>query len=313
MARDDMAKHAEIIEKKIGSAEELIAEVDDVAGIVVPYTEKPLVTREVIDRASKLRIIGSTYGGTRQNIDDIYALSKGITLVHTGASRPRPMAEYTLALVLSSLLRIHNFHHDMVSGEAWPRTKYGRSRILQNRSVGVIGMGRIGRAIVDLFKCFTSDISVHSNHMGDVEAKTLGVKNIGLDEIFSSCEIQILAGGYTPKTRHLIGAKQFACMKSGALFVNIARGGMVDQTAMIDAVDKRPIFLALDVFDPEPLEADSPLRKNDRVLLVPHRANNSIEFEERWKCLAGELNAYFEGRTPGSALTLERAVTMSES
>jgi D-3-phosphoglycerate dehydrogenase len=78
-------------------------------------------------------------------------------------------------------------------------------------------------------------------------------------------------------------------------------------------VENNEIYLALDVFENEPLEEDSPLRKNDRVLITPHRANNSIEFEERWQCLAEEIEKFFKGETPDSALTFERARMMSES
>ena len=123
----------------------------------------------------------------------------------------------------------------------------------------------------------------------------------------------ILAGGNNPATFHQVGAEAFAAMQKDALFVNIARGQMVDEAAMIKAAQEKEIFLALDVFETEPLPADSPLRKLERVLLTPHRANNSIEFEERWSCLAKDIAAFAEGGTPDSALTEARAMVMSES
>ena len=134
-----------------------------------------------------------------------------------------------------------------------------------------------------------------------------------LDEAFAKNEIIILAGGSNAETFHMVGAKQFAEMQDGALFVNIARGKMVDQAAMIAAAQSRNIFLALDVFENEPLEADSPLRTLSNAIITPHRANNSIEFEERWDCLAGQIEAFARGEVPESALTHERARVMSES
>ncbi len=104
----------------------------------------------------------------------------------------------------------------------------------------------------------------------------------------------------------MIGKAQFDLMQDDALFVNIARGKMVDQQVMIEAVSNKNIFLALDVSENEPLEEDSPLRQNDRVLITPHRANNSIEFEERWMCLAQEIERFYTGKKPESALTIER-------
>lgn len=299
---------------KITDEAELAAAIPGYEALIVPFTASMLVSERVIDAAPGLKLIASSYGGTRQNIADIYALEKGITVIHTGASRERPMAEYTLALVLSSLLRINCYHADMtLGGEVWPRMKYPRTRILHNRPVAVIGYGRIGRAVVSLFRCFTDRIAVVSRHMTAEEARSAGLVKMELTEAFAGNEIIILAGGSNAETFHMIGAEQFAAMREDALFVNIARGKMVDQAAMIAAAESKNIFLALDVFENEPLEADSPLRKLDRVLLTPHRANNSIEFEERWKCLAGELECFAAGGVPESALTIDRAKVMSES
>lgn len=299
---------------KITDEAELAAAIPGYEALIVPFTASMLVSERVIDAAPGLKLIASSYGGTRQNIADIYALEKGITVIHTGASRERPMAEYTLALVLSSLLRINCYHADMtLGGEVWPRMKYPRTRILHNRPVAVIGYGRIGRAVVSLFRCFTDRIAVVSRHMTAEEARSAGLVKMELTEAFAGNEIVILAGGSNAETFHMIGAEQFAAMREDALFVNIARGKMVDQAAMIAAAESKNIFLALDVFENEPLEADSPLRKLDRVLLTPHRANNSIEFEERWKCLAGELECFAAGGVPESALTVDRAKVMSES
>jgi phosphoglycerate dehydrogenase-like enzyme len=88
---------------------------------------------------------------------------------------------------------------------------------------------------------------------------------------------------------------------------------MVNEAEMVAAVHERPIYLALDVFEEEPLAADSPLRECDRVLMTPHRANNPVEFEQRWQTLADEIEAFIRGETPESALTPERAAAMSES
>ena len=153
-ARERIARWCDITETTDISEEALFGLIPEFEAVIVPFTAEQLVSRRVIDAGTKLRLIASTYGGTRQNIEDLYALEKGITLIHTGATRARPMAEYTLGLILSSLLRIHNYHHDMVSGEAWPRFKYPRTRILSGRTAAVIGYGRIGSAIAELLKGF---------------------------------------------------------------------------------------------------------------------------------------------------------------
>jgi D-3-phosphoglycerate dehydrogenase len=102
-------------------------------------------------------------------------------------------------------------------------------------------------------------------------------------------------------------------MRNRALFVNIARGKMVDEKAMSEAAINKNIRLALDVFEEEPLPNDSPLRNNDKVLLTPHRANNPIEFEQRWSFLADEFDRFFNEDRPLTALTLNRSKVMSAS
>ena len=204
-AKSRMAEFYDITELEKCTEEELFARAGSFEALIVPYTANMLVTERVIDKAANLEIIASSYGGTRQNIADIYAIRKGIKVLHTGASRERPMAEYTLALVLCSFLRINNYYHDMCSGE-WPRFKYPRSRILKDRKVAVIGYGRIGKAIADLFKNFTGDISVVSRHLSPEEAKADGVKTVELNTAFAESEVIILAGGNTPENHHLVGA-----------------------------------------------------------------------------------------------------------
>lgn len=312
-AKKRMEAHADIVELDKCTEAALLENVSGKTALIVPYTNDVVVTKAVIDAGTQLKIVGTTYGGTRQSIDDLYAIEKGLCVIHTGPTRPRPMAEYTLALVLSSLLEIHNYHHHMNSDDPWPRFKYPRSRILHKRKVGIIGFGLIGKGIYEVFKMFTDDIMVRSSHMSDAEAASLGVSKGSLNDIFSQCEVIILSGGHTGSTTHLIGGEQFSLMRERALFVNIARGGMVDEKAMAKAAREKDIRLALDVFEEEPLPGDSPLRDNDRVLLTPHRANNPIEFELRWQFLADEFDRFFAGEKPLTALSLQRASVMSES
>ena len=312
-AKKRIEQHATVIELDECTEQNILDNVAGCTALIVPYSGDMVITKKVIDAGKDLKLVGTTYGGTRQNVDDVYAIEKGLYVIHTGPTRPRPMAEYTLGLVLSSLLEIHNYHHHMNSDEPWPRFKYGRSRILHNRRVGIVGFGLIGKGIYDLFSMFTNDIWVRSNHMSDEQAKELKVQKADLNEIFKNCEIIILSGGHTDATTHLIGKEQFDLMQDRTLFVNIARGKMVDEKAMTEAVTSKNIYLALDVFEEEPLPKDSSLRNNDKVLLTPHRANNPIEFEQRWSFLADEFDRFFNGEKPQTALSLNRVKVMSES
>lgn len=314
-ARERIAGIAELVEApEADTPEKLRAVAEGAEAIIVPYTAQMLITKEVIDGLPDLKLVGSTYGGVRQNIDELHALEKGLSVIHTGPTRIRPMAEYTLGLALASLAQIANYHHYMRSGEAWPRTKFGRTRILHNRKIGVIGFGWIGRGIAELFRNFTDQIVIHSAHADVSSLQEQGFqKAASLESVFSECEVIILAGGYNPKTHHMIRRQHFEAMADEALFINIARGKMVCQAEMIEVAEKKNIYLALDVFEEEPLEADSPLRHNDRYLIAPHRANAPREFEQRWQFMADELERFQRGERPQTALNPERAKVMSES
>lgn len=314
-ARARIAALGDLIEAPEADGPEKIREAARGAGIlIVPFTSRMLLTAEVLDALPTLRLVGTTYGGLRQNVDDAHALARGLTVIHTGPTRVRPMAEYTLALALAALTRVAGYHHAMRSGEAWPRMKFGRTRILHQRKVGVVGFGLIGRGIAELFRQFTDHVVVHSEHSSSEKLAALGFrKSASLLDVFRECEVVILAGGHNPKTHHLVRREHFEAMQDEALFINIARGKMVNQAEMIEVASRRPIHLALDVFEEEPLEADSPLRHNDRVVLAPHRANAPIEFERRWEYLADELERFARGERPHTALDPARAAAMSES
>lgn len=315
VARARIAALGELVEAPAADTpSKLLAAAQGAEVVIAPFSAQPLITREVIDGLSGLKLVGTTYGGVRQNVDDTHALAKGLTVIHTGPTRVRPMAEYTLALALSALTRISAYHHAMRSGEAWPRMKFGRTRILHRRKVGVVGFGLIGQGIAKLFREFSDEVVIHSSHASAEDLRAQGfIKAESLVALFRECEVIVLAGGHTPKTHHLIRREHFEAMQDEALFINIARGKMVNQAEMIEVASRRPIHLALDVFEEEPLEADSPLRTNDRVVLVPHRANAPIEFERRWEFLAEELERYARGERPHTALVPERAAAMSES
>ncbi len=312
-AKARMQKYIDITEIDEPMVNHILANIEGKEGLIVPYTSHLLVSEDVMDRGKSLKIIGTTYGGTRQNVADEYAIKKGLAVIHTGQSRGRPMAEYTLSMVLASLTQVYNYHHAMRSGKEWPRNDFGRTRILHQRKVGIVGFGIVGQAIASLFKCFTNNIAVRSNHASATELAKQGYQKLELEELFSECEIVILAGGYTSETHHLIRKRHFDLMSNNGLFVNVARGKIVDEVEMILALSSNRLFFALDVFEHEPLLLDSPLRKSDRVLLAPHRANAPVEFELRWQCLADEIEAIYTGKQPSSLLTLDRARSMSES
>ena len=142
---------------------------------------------------------------------------------------------------------------------------------LQGRCLGIVGLGNSGRELARLVAPFAMRVLAHSSHIDPAEAAALGVPLVSLEELLREADFVSLHARLSDETRRMIGAKQLALMKPTAYFINVARGELVDQGALVGALAERRIAgAALDVFEVEPLPADDPLTRLDNVILTPH-------------------------------------------
>jgi phosphoglycerate dehydrogenase-like enzyme len=149
---------------------------------------------------------------------------------------------------------------------------------LEGRTLGIIGLGHSGRELVRLVQPFNMKVMAHSPHADARQAASLGVRLVSLEEVLQSSDFVSLHCRLTPQTRRMIGRSQLALMKPRAYVVNIARGELIDQPALVDALDRRAIAgAALDVFEVEPLPKDDPLTKLDNVILTPHYSPATVD------------------------------------
>jgi D-3-phosphoglycerate dehydrogenase len=237
------------------------------------------VTEALLAGAPQLKVIGRAGIGV-DNIDVEAATRHGIAVLNTPGANTVSAAEHMFALLLALVRHLPEAAASMRSGE-WNRKRFGGTE-LRGKKLALVGLGRIGRHVADIGRAFGMEILAHDPFVSDSRAKELHVKLASLDALLATADVVSLHVPITDDTHHLINAKRLALMKPSAVLINTARGGLVDGEALLDAVEHNRIAgAALDVFEPEPLPADSPLRRSDRILLTPHLAASTLEAQER--------------------------------
>lgn len=222
------------------------------------------VDAEALDRAPRLRIVGRAGVGL-DNVDTVTAAERGIAVVNAPDSNTVSVAELTVGLILASVRHITAAARSLEAGE-WRRADFTGLE-LAGRTAGIVGYGRVGRQVARRLAAFDMRILVH-----DPYTDTVGddVRLTGLDELLATSDVVTLHLPKTPGTTGLIGARELSLMRSTAYLVNTARGGIVDEAALVEALrEGRPAGAALDVFATEPPGA-SPLLALPNVVGIPH-------------------------------------------
>ena len=239
------------------------------------------VTREVMVASPRLKVIG-VHGVGCDHIDLQAAKELGKAVFNTPSALTESVAEMTLALMLALTRRVVSSDKAVRAGE-WKR-KFGDliGSELLGKTVGIIGLGRIGAAVALRLKSFGVELLYHDvADRSEVEAE-LGVRRVDLDTLFRSSDIITLHTPLTPQTRGLLSEREFGIMKDGVYIVNTARGKVIDQMALIEALQSGKVSgAALDVFEEEPLDPSKPLASMDNVILTPHLAASSEDAMRR--------------------------------
>jgi D-3-phosphoglycerate dehydrogenase len=237
------------------------------------------VTHEIIAAAPELRVIARAGIGV-DNIDLAAATQRGIAVVNAPGANTVSAAEHTVALLLALVRRIPWAAQSMRAG-AWDRKTFAGVE-LRGKTLGVIGLGRIGAHVARIARAMGMTVVAHDPYLPEARAQDLGATLRTLDEVLGSADAVTLHLPLVDATRHLLNTERIGRMKRGALLVNAARGELVDEDALLAAVTAGALGgAALDVYATEPLPADSPLRACDRLLLTPHLAASTREAQDR--------------------------------
>ncbi len=235
--------------------------------VVVMIRERTRFDRALIESLPNLELLITT-GMVNSSIDFAAARAKGVVVCGTPAATGTT-SELAWGLIIALLRHIPREYASFRAGGPWQSTIGGN---LNGRRLGIVGLGRVGAQMARVAKAFEMDVSVWSRSLAAEHARELGVDRCAtLDELMAASDIVSIHLMLNAGTRGLITARHLALMKPSAILVNTARGPIVDEAALIDALRARRIAgAALDVFDREPLPGDHPLRSLDNVIATPH-------------------------------------------
>jgi D-3-phosphoglycerate dehydrogenase len=231
------------------------------------------VSAEVLRAAKKLKLLHK-WGVGVDNLDTETARSLGIKVARTTGSNAVPVAEFTLGLTLSTLRYIAFGHAELKKGDWRGGRLPGETFQLSGKTVGIVGFGAIGQNVAKLLKGFGCTILYNKRQpLSAAEEAALGARHASMAEILAQSDVVSLHCPLTPETANMIDKAAFAAMKKTAVLINVARGGVVAEGDLIEALRSGEIAgAAMDVFETEPLPPDSPLLTLDKLVVTPHLA-----------------------------------------
>jgi phosphoglycerate dehydrogenase-like enzyme len=292
------------------SSEELAEQIGGHDAVVTGWGS-PRFSEEVLDAADCLRIIAHSAGSIKHMLPPL-VFERGITVTHAAAAIAPAVADLSLALTMLLLRHVH-VHDQALKAGGWASTKAPPlGAELTGSRVGVVGAGYTGRCFIKLLRALEAEVWVYDPYLTDERAKELGVRKAGLNELFAECPVVSVQAPSTEETYHMIGAEQLCLLRDGAGFVNTARSWVIDYDALLAELQKGRIHAALDVFDQEPLPADSPFRRLDNVILTPHVAGASVQARHRQgQFVVEELERFFSGQPLVYQVTGDMLATMA--
>ena len=247
--------------------------IKDYHALVVRSATK--VTRDVINAAVKLKVIGRAGVGL-DNVDLEAATNKGIIVMNTPAGNTISTAEHTMSMLLALSRNIPLADLSLKSGE-WKRSKFMGVE-LYGKTMGILGLGRIGTEVSKRAISFGMRIIAYDPFLSREIAEALGIELVELKELFKRSDYISVHAPLTDETRHIISDKELALMKNGVRLINCARGGIIDEEALLRALDAGKVAgAALDVFEKEPPDFSSPLLKHKNVVVTPHLGASTKE------------------------------------
>jgi glyoxylate reductase len=301
-ALDIIRKVAEVkVNESYGtpSREVLLREVADVDGLYCNITEK--VDAQVLEAGKKLKIVASMSVGF-DHIDLETATKRGIMATHTPGVLTEAVADETFGLMLAVARRLVEADGYVREGSwklKWsPMLLVGRD--VYAKTLGIYGLGRIGIAVAKRAKGFGMRIIYYDAFRNEEAEKSLGIEFKSKEDVIRESDYLSVHVPLLPETKNSIGPKEFTMMKRTAFLINTARGGVVDEKALVEALRAETIAgAALDVFEKEPVDMDNPLLKMKNVVVAPHLASGSIESRTAMAVLAAQnMVAGLTGQVP---------------
>lgn len=266
------------------------------AEVILTGWKSPQLTADLLRGAPRLKLIAHTAGSVKGLIDPL-AWARGVAVTHAADLIADAVAELCLTMELLCLRPVQVMDREMRTGTAWSALRQAPGELLRGKRVGLVGAGYVARKHLQLLQPFGCDVGVYDPYLSEAGASALGVRRVALDTLFRESKVVSNHAPITPETKGLIGAAQLSQLQPGSVFINTARAYTVDYPALLAELRTGRFTAALDVFEKEPLAADSPFLELPNVILTPHAAGHSVDshlaqgqamVEEIARFLAGE-------------------------
>ncbi len=295
-----LKRKGEVVEAAGASTEDLIEMISDADGVMV--RSKPKLTKDVLEHAKKLKVIGRAGVGV-DNIDIDYATKRGVIVVNAPEASTATVAEHAFGMILGLARKIPQAVANVKSGR-WDKKKFMGTE-LRGKTLGVIGIGRIGSRVAEIGKAFGMEVIAYDPYISAEMAAKKGIDLQDFDELLARSDFVTLHIPRTEKTTGLIGKKALEKMKPTAYIVSCARGGIVDETSLYNALEAGTIAgAALDVFEKEPPEG-SPLLDLENIITTPHLGASTQEAQENASVTAAkDVLAVLTNDTPKNAVNM---------
>lgn len=253
----------------------------------------PAMTKELLDAAPNLKLILHAAGSVKSVVtDEMYR--RGIRIVSSAQVLSHGVSETALGLTIASAKNFFALNAETHAG-GWSHTGITE---LFDITIGIVGFGLAGRHYAELLRNFHVDVIAYDPIVSAEAMAAVGVRKVDVDDIFAQSDIVSLHAPELPSTYHLVNRERLAAMKDGAILINTARGSLVDEDALVEALESHKLKCAcLDVTNPEPPVADSPLRRLDNCILTPHLAGQANNGPQKlgFHCCQ-QLCNYLEGK-----------------
>jgi phosphoglycerate dehydrogenase-like enzyme len=251
---------------------------------------------DVIAAASRLQAMAHMGSSVTRFVSEAL-WQRGIHVTTAAPALARDVAVTTLGLMVVGLKRIWPLGQHVRDG-GWRESPFWPSRELYGKTVGIVGASHVGRHLIELLRPFGVRVLLSDPYVSEGGAEGLGVTKVDLDGLLRQADVVSLHAPAKPETYHLLDAGRLALMKDDALLINTARGTLIDESALIAELRQGRFFAFLDVTDPEPPAAGSPLRQLDNVVVTPHLAGCIESCVRMGEMAVEELRRYFAGEPP---------------
>lgn len=294
------APDVEVVRQPNLSPTDLLAVIGDYDALLV--RSQTQVTAEVLAAGKKLKVVGRAGVGV-DNIDINAATEAGVVVINAPDGNTVSTAEHSFAMLMAVARNIPQAHKKLTEG-TWDRKSF-QGVELNNKVLGIIGLGRIGTEVAKRAKAFGMTVLAYDPFLTEERAQKLGVTHATVDDICRQADFITVHTPLTKETRHIISSREFAKMKDGVRIINCARGGIIDEKALYEAILTGKVAgAALDVFEVEP-PVDNPLIGLPQVVVTPHLGASTVEAQENVAVdVSGEILKVLRGEPFKNAVNL---------